>query len=405
MSDAYAGSTMTGPNASNTGTERQPGDMSRMWDTGWRRYIFPAFWLIYLGQTISGVHKHSTGVAAVAGYVIVVAFAACYLVTLPLAWHDRGTRFWTLYGAGLALTAVECFFAHGDALVFLVYTAVLTVATSIRAVVPIVLVLTLIGGGLPAVVPGWGGSFDWNFALTVLLVSIAMIGFFKIIQANIALSQARADLARLAAENERSRIARDLHDLLGHSLTTITVKAGLARRLGEHGETARALTEIAEVEALSRRTLGDVRAAVSAHREVTLAGELATAREVLRAAGIIAELPPTVAETDPALSELFGWIIREGVTNVVRHSHAEHVRITLGRTDIEIVDDGSGGGACGAGNGLSGLRERAEEAGGTLSVGGVRSGFRLYVDVPVGADAAPLPEVRPTPAHESSGAS
>ncbi|MBE7189254.1 MAG: sensor histidine kinase, partial [Jatrophihabitans endophyticus] len=122
-----------------------------------------------------------------------------------------------------------------------------------------------------------------------------MFGFFHIILSNRALSQARAEVARLAAENERSRIARDLHDLLGHSLTTITVKAGLARRLGEHGDTERALAEITEVEQLSRRTLGDVRAAVSAQREVNLAGELATAREVLRAAAINAELPPTVA--------------------------------------------------------------------------------------------------------------
>jgi two-component system sensor histidine kinase DesK len=382
VSGAYAGFAMTRPNASTAGPAPRPDDLSRMWDTGWRRYIFPAFWLIYLGETISGIDKHSSGIAAIAGYLIVGAFAVSYLFALPLAWSARTRLFWTLYCTGLALTAAECFFAHGDALVFLVYTAVLTVASGVRAMLAIVAVLVVVGGGLPVVVPGWGGSINWNFSLSVLLVSIAMIGFFKIIQTNMALSAARADLARLAAENERSRIARDLHDLLGHSLTTITVKSGLARRLGEHGETERALAEIAEVEALSRRTLGDVRAAVSAHREVTLTGELATAREVLRAAGIIAELPPTVAETDPALSELFGWIVREGVTNVVRHSHAEHVRITLGRADIEIVDDGTGG-TGDAGNGLCGLRERAEEAGGTLSVGGVRAGgFRLHVRVP-----------------------
>ena len=175
---------------------------------------------------------------------------------------------------------------------------------------------------VPRLVHSWGGTIPWNIALSVLLVAIAMSGFFKIIQSNIALAAARAEVARLAAENERSRIARDLHDLLGHSLTTITVKAGLARRrLAEHGDVQRAFTEISEVEQLSRRTLGDVRAAVSAHREVTLAGELATAREVLRAAGVISELPASVAETDPALSELFGWVVREGVTNVVRHSH------------------------------------------------------------------------------------
>jgi len=208
-----------------------------------------------------------------------------------------------------------------------------------------------------------------------------MFGFFKVVESNIALAAARSEVARLAAENERSRIARDLHDLLGHSLTTITVKAGLARKLAEHGDAERAFTEIREVEELSRRTLGDVRAAVSAHREVTLTGELATAREVLRAAGMVSELPPSVAETEPHLSELFGWVVREAVTNVVRHSRANHVRISLGRDYVEIFDDGRGG-VSGTGNGLRGLRERVEAAGGTLTVTSGMSGFRLRAEVP-----------------------
>src|SRR5581483_3038306 len=106
---------------------------------------------------------------------------------------------------------------------------------------------------------------------------------------------------------------------------------------------------------------GDVRAAVAGHREVTLAGELATAREVLRAAGITAEIPGSVDAVDPALSELFGWVVREGVTNVVRHSRAPVCTITLGPRWIEIVDNGKGG-FPGAGNGLGGLRERLQNA-------------------------------------------
>ena len=116
---------------------------------------------------------------------------------------------------------------------------------------------------------------DWNMLITLPLVSLAMFGFFTIIKANRELSEARAEVARLAAENERTRIARDLHDLLGHSLTTITVKAGLAHRLARPGPGARR-EEIGEVEQLSRSALADVRAAVAGYREVTLAGELAT---------------------------------------------------------------------------------------------------------------------------------
>jgi two-component system sensor histidine kinase DesK len=116
---------------------------------------------------------------------------------------------------------------------------------------------------------------------------------------------------------------------------------------------------------------------------VTLVGELASAHEVLRAAGVQAELPRAVDIVDPRLRELFGWVIREGVTNVVRHARASRARIALGATWITIDDNGRGGrsGIAGAGNGLTGLRERVEAAGGTLVTGGRADGWRLRVDI------------------------
>lgn len=364
---------------------------ARLWGgTGFRRWLFPGFWLVYLGQTIDGVSTYAHGTAAVVGYLLVAVFAAVYLTALQFGWGEQNVPFWTLYAVGVGLTVAESFFARESALVFLVYLGVLTVISRNRWTTAVVISLSLTGLLAPVVVPGWGGQPAWSLAFSILLVGLAMFGFFRIIEQNHALTAARAEVARLAAENERSRIARDLHDLLGHSLTTITVKAGLARRLAEKGDDSRALAEISAVEQLSRRTLSDVRAAVSAHREVTLAGELATAREVLRVAGVIAELPPTVAETDPALSELFGWVVREGITNVVRHAHAVHVRVTVGPNDVEITDDGNGGSAT-VGNGLRGLRERAEALGGTLTAAGGRSGFRLRVEVPPRTGLAPTP--------------
>ena len=123
-----------------------------------------------------------------------------------------------------------------------------------------------------------------------------------------------------------------------------------------------------------------MRSAVSGYREVTLAGELATAQEVLRAAGIDAPSPPPVDVVDPAHSELFGWVVREGVTNVVRHSRARHCVIALGPTWLEIEDDGRGG-APDAGNGLTGLRERVAAAGGTVLAGAGPRGWRLRVEM------------------------
>jgi two-component system sensor histidine kinase DesK len=356
------------------------------WGGGWRRWVFPGIWLVYLAQTVGGVHKHSFGTGAVIGYVIVVAFAACYLFAIRSGWGSSSRRATALYLCGFVLTAVETIFAHEDAFTFFVYQAVLTVACVRRYSLPVIGGMALVALVVPPSVPSWHAGAAYNNALSLVLVSLAMYGFFGIIQSNMELAAARAEVARLAAENERSRIARDLHDLLGHSLTTITVKSGLARRLADRDEAARAASEIAEVEALSRRTLAEVRAAVSGYRDVTLAGELASAREVLRAAGIEAELPGAVDIVDADAAEPFGWVVREGVTNVVRHSRATRCVITLGPRWIEIVDDGRGG-AAGAGNGLAGLKERLAAVGGTLEATGSGRGWRLRAE----AGATPGP--------------
>jgi two-component system sensor histidine kinase DesK len=151
---------------------------------------------------------------------------------------------------------------------------------------------------------------------------------------------------------------------------------------------------MAEVEQLSRSSLADVRAAISGYRDVTLLGELASAREVLRAAGVQAELPGAVDIVDPSLHELFGWVIREGVTNVVRHARASRCTISVGPNWITIEDNGRGG-IAGVGNGLTGLRERVEAAGGALVTSGRIDGWRLRVDI-----AQPVAPERPQPVNE-----
>ena len=129
-----------------------------------------------------------------------------------------------------------------------------------------------------------------------------------------------------------------------------------------------------------------MRAAVANYRDVTLAGELATGRELLRAAGITADLPRAVDAVDPTHQELFGWVVREGLTNVVRHAHASSCSVRLSPSSVEIVDDGvgasNGNGDGGSGNGLIGLRERVAAAGGVVDAGPLQPrGWRLRVSL------------------------
>jgi two-component system, NarL family, sensor histidine kinase DesK len=352
----------------------------RKWVRGWRRMVFPGVFLVYLLSVIGAVFHYDRGGAVVAGCAIVGLFCAGYLVLVAESGWIGGRRFWRLFAVLAALTVAELPFARADAFVMCVFLTVVLVAELGGRAAPAVAGMTLMSLVVPTAVPAWhdslATSLDNGTAIAIPLVGLAMFGFFNVMSGNRVLAEARSELARLAAENERIRIARDLHDLLGHSLTTITVKAELARHLGSRDVPA-ALREIAEVEELSRRALADVRAAVTSYREVTLAGELASGRQLLRAAGIAGDLPAAAEVADTRAQELFGWVLREGLTNVARHSHARTCTVRISARSVEITDDGIGGEPA-SGAGLSGLRERVEAVGGTLDAGPLRpQGWRL----------------------------
>lgn len=359
------------------------GDPPARWAQGWRGLIFPAFWLLYLGQVVHGISVHSSGWAAALGSVALVLFAAAYLAAIRARGTEQWRHFGILFGVTVAMLVIEVPIARSDAFVMCVFIAVLAVAALGVRATPIVVAMAVAATVVPALVPSWDAGFDVDMGVTILLVSLAMVAFFGMMRANHELSAARSEVGRLAAEGERTRIARDLHDLLGHSLTTITIKAGLARRLSAH-DPARAAREIGEVEDIARRSLSDVRAAVSGYREVSLAGELASAGEVLRAAGISASLPKSVEHVDQDRQALFGWVVREGVTNVVRHARAQSCTITVGADWVEVADDGCSAAAA-PGNGLTGLGERVAAAGGRVYAGpwarDDAAGWRLRVEV------------------------
>jgi two-component system sensor histidine kinase DesK len=211
-----------------------------------------------------------------------------------------------------------------------------------------------------------------------------MWGVNQLMARNVDLIEAREENARLAVADERNRFARDLHDIHGHSLTVITVKAELANRLLDV-DPERARSELADLERLSRDALADVRRAVEGYRDLTLPGELARAREALRAAGIDAELPNSAESVPSELRELFAWTVREGVTNVIRHSRASHCIVQLEAERVSVRDDGVGPEELGEhGHGLDGLRERAASAGAVLVTRTLQPrGFELSVGVPV----------------------
>jgi two-component system sensor histidine kinase DesK len=219
---------------------------------------------------------------------------------------------------------------------------------------------------------------------TILVtVSLMMSAFSRQAASIVQLQQTRHELAQLAVAEERGRVARDMHDILGHSLTAIAVKSELAGMLIDADDAQKARDETAAVEQLARAALADVRTTVAGYRGTSVAAELANARSVLTSAGIEAEFPATVEALPADDRELAGWLVREGVTNVLRHSNARACRIVVEADRVEVADDGRGPGTespspSSPGNGLRGLRERAEAAGWRVETGRSElGGFRL----------------------------
>jgi two-component system sensor histidine kinase DesK len=225
-----------------------------------------------------------------------------------------------------------------------------------------------------------------SLTATTLGIGFMMFAFRRLMQLNHELVDAREEVARLAVSEERARFARDLHDLLGHSLSVIAVKAELAERLLEL-DPSRAAEHVADVKTVARDALGEVRDAVSGYRQPTLASELEGARMALQAAGIEAQMESADVELPADVEAVLAWAVREGTTNIVRHSGARSCRIMvrpgLAAVSAEVVDDGEVRAPVGTGNGLAGLRERAARVAGSVEAGPIpEGGFRLCVTVP-----------------------
>ncbi|MFE4195379.1 sensor histidine kinase [Paenarthrobacter sp. NPDC056912] len=316
-----------------------------------------------------------------------VAFFAAYAV-LPMFSRRRGSRTGlACAGILLGLNGVVILLVGKEALWTWPFLACALAMTVLPPRVDFALIVILAAISLATeLVTGNPAEAFFQPAL-ILSLGFMMSSFARLIRQTAQLREAQTGLADAAVAAERSRVARDMHDILGHSLTVIAVKAELAGRLMEGappGPAAdRAAAEISDVQDLARGALADVRATVAGYRGVNVLAELAVARTALESAGIEAELPGTVEQVPARHRELFGWVLREGVTNVMRHSGAGRCRVLLTASSVSVEDDGVGPDAAGSfGNGLAGIRERAAAAGGHVRVGpSDLGGFRLAVDV------------------------
>ncbi|HEX7740667.1 MAG TPA: sensor histidine kinase [Marmoricola sp.] len=365
-------------------------DATRIGPRRWGVF-FAAIWLLYLAAPMEEGWKQRDQVSGWIGMVATVVFGLIYLaVFVALRFRPEGAPFRPMENrpraflvlavqvalgvticaaigqkgtAAAVYIAVQCVICLGAGWgwIFGVATAAVTYTASIT-------------------VSGW--HEDRGLLFGILVATLAIWGISQAINRNVEVLAVREENARLALADERNRFARDLHDILGHSLTVITVKAELANRLFD-ADPERARAEVRDLERLSRDALADVRRAVEGYRELTLPGELSRARSALSAAEIQADLPNSTDDVAGDVRELFAWTVREGITNVIRHSGAQHCRVRLSAREVEVVDDGRGSArSAEAGHGLVGLRERAAALGGTVVTSTLDPGFSLKVVVP-----------------------
>lgn len=349
----------------------------RSGNVNWLALGFSTPWLVFLLMPLDSflttpelAPVRWAGVALVALFAVVncSAYAVPWLV--PVASTVRRSVIWTalmilpligmavltpsdihviLLGFGMYFVAFWIFGTIAP------YRLRLTVAASMGAICWLTFVT----------VSGFDFSSHGGIALFIGAPLLGLLGFSYLIELG-----ERADVARasLALSEEREEIARDVHDVLGHSLTVITLKAELAQRLLEI-DPARAGAEMEAIAQLSRASLAEVRSTVTRLRVPDFSGEIEGAGRALQTAGIRAELPDAQSALAVAgvNAKLFSWVLREAVTNMVRHSGANAARVRLSSTGLDILDNGVGAGDA-RGNGLTGMAQRVAASGGSVVI-------------------------------------
>ena len=352
-------------------------------DLGWTPYA----WVIYLAPFVFAP-LYVPRFANPAGWALHIGVTLLFLILYFRSFWVRGREL-VLVAAATAAIAVAFWPISYSAGVFFIYAGSMLgqlepSRAALRAVVLVALIATLESFLLQRDIV----SKAWPVVFTLLIGGINM-HFAQVGRANARLRLAREEVEHLAKVAERERIARDLHDLLGHTLSLVILKSELASKLADR-DPERARNEIRDVERIAREALTEVRSAVAGYRSGGLDAEVQHARNALSTAGVTfaAELPKVPL---PAAHEaVLCLALREAVTNIVRHAGARHCSLSMSVANevctLTISDDGRGGNAP-FGSGLTGMRERVEVLGGSLTRDG-RGGTRLTVTLPLARNAA-----------------
>jgi two-component system sensor histidine kinase DesK len=347
--------------------------------TRWQRVGWALPWLLFQAFPLADLVGTPRPVAVrVVALVGLVAFTAVYLTVFTRMSGRCGVPWRALLAVAVLGVGLAVWLGPAWSGLMIYVSAAAAAGLPERWVWPAVVG----AAGVCAAVLAADGMLGELVILPVLclLTAFALRGTRHLVSVNAELAEAREELARSAVAEERLRFARDLHDLLGHSLSLIALKSELAGRLAER-----------DVEAAARRALAEVREAVSGYRQIGLALALAEARAALSAAGTALRAPSPVPELPGPVDAVLGWVVREATTNALRHSGAGTVTVELSRSaeevELTVTDDGRGPADGAAGSGLSGLAERVAGVGGRLEHGAAPGGgFRLAARVLVPAD-------------------
>jgi two-component system sensor histidine kinase DesK len=309
-----------------------------------------------------------------------------FLVLFWTIWSQRGRpRLWqvlAIYGIGLALSPFNAGWSVYTIYAMSFASRLQSRKASIRTMILLEVVLLAVGLAFYRHVwPIWASGVLFGG-----ITGFATLMQMDVERKNQELIIAHEEVRALATTAERERISRDLHDLLGHTLTLVAVKAELAARLVSRDAEA-AEREMQAVAAAAREALSEVRTAVVGMKGASLAFEIDKARQALAAAGVEAEISALTTDGHPAQEAVLAMALREGVTNVIRHASAQHCAIMLTPTakalTLTIADDGKGGGKLAEGSGLKGMRARLAAIGGALDIKSDKSGTRLTATAPL----------------------